>query len=444
MGHTNAMPNKFNLKEIVSLKKSDELYKIIANTGWLFADRISRMGLGLFIGVWVARYLGVQQFGLLSYATAFVGLFSTLSDLGLSSLAIKSIANQPGKKDVILGTIFWLKLYGGIVSLLLTVGFIFMFRQNDSLTIYLVAILASVGVFQSFDTIDLWFQSQVQSKYIVIVRNAAFILTAIAKIILIYIHAPLLAFAGAILAETILNSLGLISIYRIKKYSLGLWYWNLPLAKILLKESWPLIISGFTIMIYMKIDQIMLGEMLGIKEVGLYSSATRISEVLYFIPIAIASSVAPSIYAAKRDKNEFLYYQKIENLIRLLSLTAFVIALPMSFLSGTIITFLFGNEYVASGSILAVHIWASVFVFMGVGASYWFIAEGLTSLTFHRTLMGAITNIVLNFILIPIYGGIGAAIATVISQAFAAFLGNAIDLKTQKIFQIQLKSLLHI
>jgi polysaccharide transporter, PST family len=355
------MSNKFGFSKLLKLKKSDELYKIFSNISWLFLDRILRMGMGLFVGIWVARYLGVKQFGLLSYATAFVGLFSTFSDLGLSSLAIRAIANKPEQKDLILGTIFWLKLFGGIVTLLLTVGSIFAFRQDDSLTIGIVAILASVSIFQAFDTIDLWFQSQVNSKYIVIVKNIAFIVVVISRIILIYLHAPLLAFAGATLTEAVLGALGMIFIYRIKKYSIYLWRWNLTLAKALLRESWPLILSSFTIMIYMKIDQIMLGKMLNIQAVGLYSSATRVSEIWYFIPTAIASSMAPSIYATKKDKNEFLYYQKIEQLLRILSFTAILIALPMLFLSGTIMTGLFGGEYAASETILAVHIWAALF-----------------------------------------------------------------------------------
>jgi polysaccharide transporter, PST family len=436
------MSNKFGFSKLLNLKKSDELYKIFSNISWLFLDRILRMGMGLFVGIWVARYLGVKQFGLLSYATAFVGLFSTFSDLGLSSLAIRAIANKPEQKDLILGTIFWLKLFGGIVTLLLTVGSIFAFRQDDSLTIGIVAILASVGIFQAFDAIDLWFQSQVNSKYIVIVKNIAFIVVVISRIILIYLHAPLLAFAGATLTEAVLGALGMIFIYRIKKYSIYLWRWNLTLAKALLRESWPLILSSFTIMIYMKIDQIMLGEMLNIQAVGLYSSATRVSEIWYFIPTAIASSMAPSIYAAKKDKNEFLYYQKIEQLLRILSFTAILIALPMSFLSGTIMTSLFGGEYAASGPILAVHIWAAFFVFMGVGTSCWFIAEDLNHLALSRTSLGVFINIVLNFFLIPVFGGLGAAIATLISQAFAAFFSHAMNPKTRIIFKIQLKALL--
>ena len=435
------MLRRLDIKKKLSLLKSSDRFRgIIANTGWLFADRILRMGVGLFVGVWVARYLGVEQFGVFNYATAFVALFSTLSTLGLDAIVVRSIVREPEKRLQILGTAFWLKLIGGIAALVLAVSSIIVLRHDDQLTISLVAILASVGIFQAFDTIDLWFQSQVQSKYTVIAKNTAFVIISLVKVALISIHAPLIAFAWTALGEVGLGALGLIISYRVRGYSPWLWPWSSPLAKTLLKESWPLILSGLTIMIYMRIDQIMLGQMIGDKAVGLYSAATRISEVWYFIPMAIASSVSPAIYAAK-EVSEALYYQRIEEFLRLLSWLSIVVAVPMSFLSGTIITALFGKSYEASASILAIHIWASLFVFMGVGTSSWFIAEGLTQFALRRTIMGAITNVFLNIFLIPTYGGVGAAIATVISQAVASFLSNATHPKTRKIFKLQVKSL---
>lgn len=436
------MLSKLNFKKKLSfLKSSDKLRKIIANTGWLFADRILRMGLGLFVGVWVARYLGVQQFGVFNYATAFVALFSTLSTLGLDAIVVRSIVREPEKRAEILGTAFWLKLFGGVTAIILAVSSIIAVRHDDQLTISLVAILSSVGIFQAFDTIDLWFQSQVQSKYTVIAKNTAFVITALVKVALISFHAPLIAFAWAGLGEVSLGAIGLIISYRVRGYSPWLWPWSSLLVKTLLKESWPLILSGVTIMIYMRIDQIMLGQMVGDKAVGLYSAATRISEVWYFIPMAIASSVSPAIYAAK-EVSEALYYQRIKQLIRMLVLISLVISVPMSLMSGKLITILFGNGYAEAGKILAIHIWASLFVFMGVATSPWFIAEGLTEFSFHRTLIGAVVNVVLNFLLIPSYGGIGAAIATVIAYAIAAFLANGLNSKTHRIFIIQLKSLI--
>ncbi|MCL6752170.1 flippase [Nostoc sp. CCCryo 231-06] len=435
------MLSKFRLQSLSQFKSSSGLRAIIANTGWLFADRILRMGASLVVGVWVARYLGVQQYGLFNYILAFVSLFTPIFTLGLDDVVVRHLVRQPSNKEEILGTTFWLKLLGGIASVLLAVSGIFFLGEHETLKIWLVAILAIAGIFRAADTIELWFQSQVESKYTVIAKNIAFLVNSLIKIALILTKAPLLAFAWVTLAEFAMSAIGLLVVYQVKVSSLLLWRWSFSTAKTLLKESLPLIFSGFAIMIFMKIDQVMLGQMTGNNEVGIYSAAVRISEIWYFIPAAIVSSVAPSIYAAK-EKSESLYYQRIGQLLRLLTCISFAIALPMTFLSDKIVMVMFGSGYAEAGPILAIHIWTSLFVFMGLATSPWFIAEGLNNVSLGKNLFGAILNIIINLLLIPKYAGFGAAIATIISQAAATFLCNAFDSRTQKIFKIQVRSLL--
>jgi polysaccharide transporter, PST family len=435
------MLSKLKFKTLSKFKSRSGLRAIITNTGWLFADRILRMGASLVVGVWVARYLGVQQYGLFNYALAFVSLFSPIFTLGLDDVVVRHIVRQSSNKEEILGTTFWLKLLGGIASVLVAVGTMFFLGEHETLKIWLVAILGMAGIFRATDTIELWFQSQVQSKYTVIAKNTAFMLNTAIKIALILTKAPLLAFAWVTLAEFAMSAIGLLIVYQAKGSSLWLWRWSSSVAKTLLKESLPLIFSGFAILIFMKIDQVMLGQMIGDSEVGIYSAAVRVSEIWYFIPGAIVSSVAPAIYAAK-EKSESLYYQRIGQLLSLMTCISLAIALPMSFLSDKIIMVMFGSGYAEAGGILAVHIWTSLFVFMGLATSPWFIAEGLNHVSLGKTLFGAILNIVLNLLLIPKYSGLGAAIATIISQAAAAFICNAFDSRTQKIFKIQVRSLL--
>ncbi|MBN3878828.1 flippase [Nostoc sp. JL23] len=436
------MLSKLKIKNFSKFKSRSGLRAIVANTGWLFADRILRMGASLVVGVWVARYLGVKQYGLFNYALAFVALFSPIFTLGLDDVVVRHLVRQSSNKEEILGTTFWLKFLGGIASVLLAVSTIFFLGEHETLKIWLVAILGIAGVFRASDTIELWFQSQVQSKYTVIAKNTAFLLNTLIKIALILTKAPLLAFALVTLAEFAMSAIGLLIVYQVKGSSLWLWSWSIAAAKTLLKESLPLIFSGFAIMIFMRIDQVMLGQMIGDSEVGIYSAAVRVSEIWYFIPGAIVSSVAPAIYAAK-EKSESLYYQRIGQLLSLMTCISLAIALPMSFLSDKIIMVMFGSGYAEAGPILAVHIWTSLFVFMGLATSPWFIAEGLNHVSLGKTLFGAILNIILNLLLIPKYAGLGAAIATIISQAAAAFICNAFDSRTQKLFKIQVRTLIH-
>ena len=429
-----------NKLTVVIQKFSPELRKIISNIGWLFADRVLRMGVGLIVTAWVARYLGPQQFGLFNYAGAFVSLFGVLATLGLDQIVVRDMVREPSCKDETLGTAFVLKLSGGILTILVTTGTIFLLRPDDQLTHWLVGITAAGTIFDAFNTIDFWFQLQVKSKYTVIAKNTAFILVTLIRITLLQMQAPLIAFAWALLAENALGAVGLAIAYKVKGQSLLAWRASLLRAKTLLKESWPLLLSGLAIMVYLRIDQIMLGQLADDKAVGIYSAATRISELWYYIPIAIVTSVTPSIVEAKKV-SETLYYNKLQKLFNIMAVLAYMIALPMTFLSKYIVVLIFGQNYVASGGVLSIHIWAALFVFFGWSKGIWIVAEGLTMFSLLATTSGAVINILLNFWLLPIYRETGAAIATVISYALVDYFICMIYPPTQKIAWVMTKAL---
>src|SRR5829696_232507 len=291
------MPNKLT---IAFQKISPGLHKILGNISWLLFERVLRMGVGFFVAVWIARYLGPEQFGLFSYAIAFVTLFSSIAMLGLDQIVVRDIVREKPNSDEILGTAFAMRLTAGVVVLLLTVGIVSLLRPGDELVHWLVAIIAAGMVFQPFDTIDVWFQSQVKSKYTVCAKSIAFLIASFIKIILVVVGAPLIAFAWVYLAEIFLGASGLVIAYQL--YGHHLKKWRVHLARVwgLLSQGWPLIISGLAVIVYMRIDVVMLGELADSDAVGIYSVAVRLSEVWYFIPIAIVSSVLPSLIQAKQ------------------------------------------------------------------------------------------------------------------------------------------------
>ena len=174
------------------LQDHPNLQRVISNTGWLFADRILRLGVGFFVSIWIARYLGPSQYGIYNYALAFVGLFSAIAALGLDNVVIRNIVHNPSSKSEILGTSFILKLMGAAVDFSITVS-INLLRPEDPLMRWVVIVIAFSTVFQAFDTIDFWFQSQVQAKYTVYAKSCAFVPTAIVKVVLLEINAPLLS-----------------------------------------------------------------------------------------------------------------------------------------------------------------------------------------------------------------------------------------------------------
>lgn len=416
------------------------LVRIVDNIGWLFIDKILRMGVGLFVGVWIARYLGPEQFGLLSFATAFIGLFGAIAGLGLQGVVVRDIVRDPAGKEATLGTAAMLQFFGGLLAYGLILGTIFWLRPDDTLAKALVAILGSTTLFKASHVAVYWFESQVQSKYMVWVQNGSFLVFAAVKVVLILNHAPLSAFAWATMAEALVVALLMLVMLGLRGPRLRRLRVTVARAKGLLADSWPLLLSGIAIMIYMKIDQIMLGQMVGDEAVGIYSAAVRISEVWYFIPMIIVASVFPAILEAQK-RSEAQYYQRLQHLYDLMVWLSAGVALPMTFLSTPIVTLLFGEAFAESGTVLAIHIWAAVFVFLGVASGKWFVAENRQILSFQRTMLGAVVNVVLNFLLIPGFGAVGAAVATVVSYAVASFFTDALQQETRKMFVMKVRSM---
>lgn len=419
------------------------LQKILSNASWLVADRVLRMGIGLLIGVWVARYLGPQQFGLLNYVAAFVTLFSPLSTLGLDSLVVRDFVQANWSAAVILGTTFGLKLAGATVALGLALAGSYMLAPHNTLSHWLTGILATGLVFQAFDSIDLEFQARIQSKYTVYAKNGAFLFGTVLRIAGIQLQAPLIAFAWIGLIELGAAALALVLVYHWQGQSMQQWRFSFTYARSLLQKSWLLMLAGVSVIIYMKIDQIMLKEMVGETSVGFYSAALRISEAWYFVPMALSASVFPAIVELKRN-DPALYYARLQSYFNSMTRIAYAIALPTTLLSSPIIQLLFGAPYAAAAPILTVHIWASVFVFLGVAQESWNISENLLHLVLYRCLIGAVVNVLLNLVLIPPYAGLGAAIATVLSYAFASVFSNLLFRQTRPILVMQLKSLLFL
>lgn len=259
------------------------------------------------------------------------------------------------------------------------------------------------------------------------------------KIYLILSQAPLIYFAWAVVFDSVVLALGYVYFYFTKGSLKSFLNFQKSTAVSLLKDSWPLILSGLVIMIYMRIDQVMIKEMLGAEAVGQYAAAVRISEAWYFIPVVISSSLFPAIINAKKQSEE-LYYKRLQRLYDLMVWLAIAVALPMTFFSDWVVNLLYGNPYKQAGRVLMIHIWAGVFVALGVASGKWYIAENLQLLSFWRTFYGMLSNIILNYILIPIYGIIGCAIATLISYSIAGFWADFFNVVTKKVFFMKLKS----
>ncbi|RZL55002.1 MAG: flippase [Pedobacter sp.] len=403
------------------LKGFDEeaLNKYLKNTGWLMFGKI----LGLAASLIVTRYLGPELFGDLSFVLALVTITGAVGALGLDTFIIREIINEPNKRDEILGTALWLRLITNFALVPITIGVYLIFHYftaipGDTLTLFVV-LLSLTSVFKSFNVIDAYFQSQVQSKYVVYVQNTCLFITTALKFAVVLLGLPLIYLVLVLVLDAFLLAAGLVISYQNKGISILNWSFSKARGIQLLKQSFPLILSAVMVTVYMKIDQVMLKQV-GSVAVGIYSSAAALSEAWYFIPTAIISSVFPAIINARKTDLE-RYQKRLKNLYDLLIYISLPVAIFISIFANQIIHILYNDKYEGAGPMLSIHIWSGIFVFLGVASSQYLLAEGYTKISFYRTLAGAIINILLNLWLIPLYGGIGASIATLIACIISTF-----------------------
>lgn len=408
------------------------------NTSWLVGEKIFRMTISLFVGVWVARYLGPEQFGMLSYAQSVVLLFSVFSSLGLDGIVVRELVKEGSKRNQLLGTAFALKLFGALFALILIILSI-LFQGGGDQTVVLVLIIASATIFQSFNIIDFYFQSKVLSRYVVFSNFISLSFASVLKVGFIVFKAPLILFACVSLIESFLLAISFVMFFNRKVGGILNWSFNKALAKSLLVDSWPLILSSFVVSIYMKVDQIMINAFLDAKAVGYYAAAIRLSEAWYFIPVVITASFFPAIINAK-NRGGKLYIKRFQQLNDFMVLLALCIAVPTTFLGAWAVQLLYGNEYARSAGVLVIHIWSGIFVFMAVSSGKFLTAENMTKKIFYRNFLGLIINLILNMIFIPVYGIEGAAICTLASWFAAGYMYDLFDRELRYIFIIKSKS----
>ena len=414
--------------------------KYFANTSWLLGERILRMIVSLFVGIYVARYLGPERFGLLSYANSFVGLFTAIATLGLDGIVVREIVKLPRQRDKLLGTSFLLKVAGSLVMWLAILIALF-FTKNDVLTNTIIAIIAFGVIFQAFNVIDFNFQAEVKSKYVVHSQFVQLIFSSFIKLVLIFNKLPLIWFAAVYCLDAAILAFGLAFSYLNNHGSFKKWKWDAKIAKGLLLDSWPLMFAYMSYLIYAKIDRIMIKEMLDEYSVGIYSAAYVIYEAPLFIALMVAKSVYPILVQYYQNNKDRLFELYLE-LSSYMTLLSYLIVLFIFIFHKDLIQITFGNNFVESSKILVILSFGLIPMFNAfLRSSYMTISES-QKIILYTTLFSSIINILLNFFMIKKYGIEGAVYATVVTQILSLSLLNVAFDKTRVLFFIQTKSLL--
>lgn len=415
------------------------------NVSWLFFDRIFRILSAMFVGVWMARYLGPEQYGTWSYAFLFPTSLAAFANLGFTNTMITLLVQSKNDKIIeILGTAFGLRLLSGFICYGFIIVISYFINQNDKTVQILVQFTGVSLIFQVFEIFELFFQSNTESKRSVWAKTIAFTIGISIKIFLLLGHYNLQIFALTVIIEYFISSSLLVYFYsKYSNISILKWNFNISTARQLIKLSWPLMLSESMIYAYMRIDQFMIHQLTNNRELGCYMAALRISESWYFIAGVISGTFYPNIASYWETNNE-LFHQKYQKLQNRLTAIAFLAALSITIMSPIITNILFGNRFIDVGRVLSIHVWTGIPIFMGVGATNIYILNKLQKLSLYRTILGVIINIILNIWLIPIYGAIGASVATLTTQTFTSYLINYLTPSTKVIFKMQSTALKNV
>ena len=401
------------------LKKNNFDNKEIKNAWWLIAGRITQMIISFFISIITARYLGPNNYGIINYGTAYVTFFMSFCTLGINSIIIKDFVDHPKEQGKTIGTTLLLRIVSSSISILMIICSVSIIDKNEPLTISVTVLCAMGLVFQVFDTINYWFQSLYLSKITSMATLLAYLITSIYKIILFLLNKDIRWFAFASSIDYIFLALFLYIVY--KKYHGPKLSFSWEKGKYLLSKSYHYILSGMMVAIYGQTDKLMLKHMLNETSVGYFSLASSINSMWVFVLSAIIDSMYPTIVRLSlKNKDEF--DKKNRQLYALIIYISIFVAFIFMCFGKIAIKIIYGEAYFGAANPLKIITWYTIFAYLGVARNSWIVCENKQKYLKYMYLSAAIINIVLNYILIPVWGASGAAFASLITQIMTCIL----------------------
>lgn len=418
---------------------SDNKRKIVTNVIWATIGKVVRLLTEFIVGVFVARYLGPDQYGMMNYVISIVSLFSIVAAFGLDNIEIRELAKNNKPKELLLGTSFYFRIALSVITYLLVI-ICLIITKADRETFILVLIYALSIVFSSFNVIRNYFTSIVQNKYIVMTEIARSVIGASIKLGLLLLHASLIWFIVALVFDAILIAGGYFTSYQKKIGYFSQWRFDNSVARYYIKEAFPLMLSGASVIIYQRIDQIMIRNMIDNASLGYFSVALRFSEFLMFIPMVISQTVTPLLVKEYQENRDHYMIQK-QRFLDIIVWFSVLLAVSTSLLSYWLVTLTFGEKYSLAIPILQILAFKVIGSALSNASGHIIILEGKQKWASLRNLLGCIVCVVSNYILIPKNGVIGSAWATLITMAFSGFLGNLLIPPYREVFGCQVKAL---
>lgn len=424
-------------------KPTSQRRRLVNNAIWLFSDKLLLLIDALLVGAMAARYLGPNQWGLLSYANSILAIATIAATLGADSVVARELIREPDKRNDIFWSILSARAFASIAIYIgiLVLGFsqyaLGLVPLQDALV--LITICSSL-VSSPFLLSKILLEIELLSKWQVLASNLALIASSVSRILLVVYGFSVLPFAMVIALATITTNVLLFSIAKRLKLVPELQRPNFQTIRRYAQECWPLLVGAISVGLYMNIDVVLLKFLSGTDSAGIYSVATRLSSIWYILPTVLATTIFPSL-ARYHAASAVDYDRQLARYFDISCLVAYACIFTALLAFPTLLRLLYGFKYEKSISIFCVHIWALPFVFLGVARAQHLILESLHMFNLTSTLLGAIVNLALNLLLIPTYGPSGSAIATVVGFAVSAYLSSFFSSKLRKIAALQTSSI---
>lgn len=387
----------------------------IKNASWIIGCKIVQSFLNLVIGIITARYLGPSNYGIISYVASIVAFALPIMQLGLRNTLVREFVKAPNEEGIILGTSLVLNIISSIFCMVGTIAFVAIVDAGERETLLICILYSFTLLFQATEMTQYWFQSKLLSKYPSIATLSAYIVVSLYKIYLLVTQKSVIWFAFSNVLDYFLVSIILMIIYKKLGSQKLTFNWNK--GREMLSRSKHYIIPGLMVMIFQHTDRIMIKLMMGSEETGMYSAAITCIGISGFVFAAIIDSARPVILEAK-EKNKVLYEKRVSQLYNIITCMSLAQSMGMTLLSKPIIYILYGESFSDSANILCIAVWYITFAYYGSVRNVWILAEEKQKYLLGINITGAIANVILNFTLIPIWGAVGAAVASLFTQFF--------------------------
>ena len=417
--------------------------KSLENAFRLFCEKGLILFLNFLLVILLARNLDQEQFGTYTSIIAFSSLFLPLTTLGLNNLISKYFIKFPHAHYFYLNAAIRIRICGALLALGIGI-FIALFIYQNEIDIILISILLAAQLFNIFNVIEYYFLSQQRVSNTQVHRVAIRIFIRCMLIITAIQQGSNLLLISIFSCEYILIALVYFKIYNKEIQNKPKYFRNsyIPTMKRLFHKSKWLFFSSIAMILYLKIDQIMIGKMLGMQETAKYAVAAKLSEFWYVFPVIFANafnSLLTRNYLSNREKFE----HNCKLILSSLFLISIILATVTTCISQPLIYLLFGEQYTESAAILSIHIWACIFIFPRAILSKWLIITNNYKYSLYSHLSGAVINILLNLVMLPIYGAKGAAIASVVSYAVAGFISLLFFKSTRKFVHLMISAIIN-